>query len=165
MAVFNFRRRSAASLLFDQNLRLKKRADVVGPLVGHTHFNRFDTLIPRRRIEAQAVPTGVQVCSAVSAFVGDLHLLRYLNLRGTIITSRNQVEPCFDATSRSLWTGRGFRPSFAIIRILISTLAILSTHLSPHRRKLSGEAGRPSYLKAISRESRDFPARLWNWYL
>jgi len=165
MAVFNFRRRSTASLLFDQNLRLKKRTDVVGPLVGHTHFDGFDTLVPRRRIEAQAVPTGMQVCSAVSAFIGDLHLIRYLNLCGAIIAPRNQVEPCFDATSRSLWTRRRFRPFFAIIRILISTLAILSTHLSLRRGSCpEKQAGHP-ILKAISRKSRDFLARLWNWSL
>ncbi len=130
MAVFGFGRCRAASLFLDQDFGLKKGADIVGALVGHTHFHGLSTFIACRRIKIQAVSAGMQVRAAVPAALGDLDLIRNLNFRRAIVAARDQVKSGLNAPSRSLGSRRRFGLSIAIV-ILIAGLTVLSAHFPP----------------------------------
>src|SRR5438552_4171584 len=98
MAVFGPRLR-AASLFLYQDLGLEKRAHVVHILIGNTHFDGFDAFIPCGGIEIHAVAAGVQVRSAVLAFIGDLNLIHHLDFCRTVVAARHQDEFCLSASA------------------------------------------------------------------
>ena len=131
MAVFGPRLR-AASLFLYQDLGLEKRAHVVRILIGNTHFDGFDAFIPCGGIEIHAVAAGVQVRSAVLAFIGDLNLIHHLDFCRTVVAARHQDEFCLYASARTLGPRRWLWFSFAVT-VHVTVLPILSGHLQSPR--------------------------------
>ena len=68
----------AASLLFNENLRFKQRAEVVLAFINHPNLNRLDALVECRWIKIQAIPAGMKVCITMFAFIGDLYPVYHL---------------------------------------------------------------------------------------
>ena len=99
----------AASLLFNENFRFKKRAQIVFAFINHPNLNRLNALVERRRVKIQAISAGMKIRIAAAALISDLDLIHHLYLRGAVITPRNQVEPCFDSPAGPFLSGRGLR--------------------------------------------------------
>jgi hypothetical protein len=123
----DFGRCSSTPLLFDQNLGLEERAEIIGTLVGHPHFNRFDALIARRRVEVQAIAAGVKIGPTVFALVGCLNLIHYLDLGRAVVAPRDQVKARFHASTRTLWPWRRLGLPLTVT-VLVAGLTILSIH-------------------------------------
>jgi hypothetical protein len=99
----------AASLLFNEYLRFKKRAQIVFAFINHPNLNRLNTLVERRWVKIQAISAGMKIRIAATAFISDLDLIHHLYLRGAVIAPRNQVKLCFDSPAGSFLSGRRFR--------------------------------------------------------
>ena len=99
----------AASLLFNENLRFKKRAQIVFAFINHPNLNRLNALVERRRVKIQAISAGMKIRITAAAFIRDLDLIHYLYLRGAVIASRNQVKLGFDSPTGSFLSGRRLR--------------------------------------------------------
>ena len=127
MAVFNPGRGGTAPLLLDKYFRLKKGAQVVRALVGHTHLHLPAAFISGRRVEVQAVTACVEIRAAVPALVGNLNLIHHLNLGGAVVAACDLVKACFDAAGRPLVPRRRFWLFFTI-GILITGLTIFPIH-------------------------------------
>jgi hypothetical protein len=104
----------AASLLFHKNLGFEQRTKIVGAFIDHTNFNRFNAFISRGGIKVQAIPAGMKIRAAMTAFVRDLYLINYLYLRSAVVASRHQMKFGLNSSSRSLFSRRRFRFSFPV---------------------------------------------------
>jgi UDP-N-acetylglucosamine 2-epimerase (non-hydrolysing) len=125
--------RSTAPLLFDEDFRLEKFTEIVGAFVRHSYLDRLSAFIARRRVEINTITAGVQVCTAIPAFVGDLNLARDLDFRRAVVASGNLMETSLDATSCALWTRGRLRTLLPLLCLHISLLTILSGHGIPQR--------------------------------
>ena len=129
MAVLNLggSSRSAASLLFDQDLGFEQRAKVVFILVGDADLDLLDALVARRWIKIQAVAAGMQIGPAILAFIGKLNLIHHLDFHSAIAAARDQVKARLNATRSALCTRGRLGPSCSVF-VLVAGLSILSTH-------------------------------------
>jgi hypothetical protein len=132
VTVFYPGRRRAASLFFHKDLRLEQRAKVIDAFIRDTHFHRFYALVARGRIEVQAIAACMQVRAAILALVCGTDMFHDLNLLRAIVAARNQVEFCFDPSSRSFGPRRRFRLSFPV-GIHIAGLTVFSRHSHPQK--------------------------------
>jgi hypothetical protein len=123
---------STAPLLFDKDFGGKERAHVVGVFYRYPHLKRFNALVACRGVKVKAVSAGMQISSAIAAFVGDLNLLRDLNFGSAVITARNHVKSSFYTAAGSFNPRWRFRSRFAL-SVLITGLTILSAHFPPYR--------------------------------
>jgi hypothetical protein len=130
VTIYHFRRSGSTSLLFNKNLGLEQGTHVIQALICDANLYGFGAFVASRRIEVQAIATGMQIGSAIPAFLGNTDLIHNLNFRCTIIAARNQVELGFDSPTRPSRTRRWFWPSFPV-GILISGLTIFSRHYLP----------------------------------
>jgi hypothetical protein len=127
MAVFNSGRGGAASLLFDEDFRLKKGTQVVQAFVGDAHLHLPAAFVPRRWVEVKTVAACVEIGAAVAALVGNLDLIHHLNLGSAVVAACDLVKARFHAAGRSLVPRRRLRLFFTI-GILITGLTIFPIH-------------------------------------